>query len=153
MAHPGGPNPKLTGEKINEAAAYVEPLTEEHVSAATLYIQEYVDRQKVDTKSIDHYPTIEGLALKLDVARSTVYAWAEQSPEFAKVMARLLNKQAHLLQNLGLSKRYDSGMSRLLLSKHGYIQQTQNDGTIVFNAAGKSKGYMEDDGADTGQEG
>lgn len=152
MAHPGGPPSKLSGETLNEAAAYVEPFRRASIAAATTYIKTFVDRQSTDTSTDEHYPTIEGLALKLDVSRSTIYQWASDNKKFAKIVIRLLNKQAAMLQNLGLSKKYDSGMARLLLSKHGYVPKSETDGTIKFDPDGKAKGYMEGDGPSSQQE-
>lgn len=134
MAHAGGRPTKLTGESINDAAAYVEPFRREGVASATQYLQEFADAQAKDGKlwnpadnPTNHYPTIEGLALRLDVSRSTIYEWAAKNKKFAKVIVRLLNRQAHILQNLGLIKLYDSAMARVLLTKHGYIVETRNE--------------------------
>jgi len=75
-------------------------------------------------------PTIEGLALYLHVHRDTLYAWRESDEAFSYILEELLQAQAQKLMQNGLQKRYDSGLARLLLSKHGYIEKTEVDNNL-----------------------
>lgn len=67
-------------------------------------------------------PTIEGLALYLDIARDTIYEWEkeEDKKEFSDILAKLRAKQANALINNGLSGNYNPTIAKVLLVKHGY---------------------------------
>jgi hypothetical protein len=41
-------------------------------------------------------PTVEGLAVHLSVARSTLYLWADEHPEFSDILEQLLAAQGYL---------------------------------------------------------
>lgn len=79
-------------------------------------------------------PTIEGLALCLEVTRSTVYLWQKEHPEFSDILDTLLQKQAQALINNGLSGSYNSPIAKLLLAKHGYTDKQEIDYKAELNA-------------------
>jgi hypothetical protein len=78
-------------------------------------------------------PTIEGLAVYLEVRRSTIYDWKEKYEEFSDIIERLQSIQAEKLLNNGLSGDYNSTIAKVLLTKHGYIekQETEHSGGII----------------------
>lgn len=79
-------------------------------------------------------PTIEGLALYLGLATSTVYEWEKKYDEFSEVIASLRQKQASRLISKGLSGDYNPTIAKVLLTKHGYregVEQTGKDGTAI----------------------
>ena len=78
----------------------------------------YEHRVKVDL------PSIEGLARYLGVARSSVYKWSEENPEFSDILEDILAEQANRLMNMGLSGDYNSTIAKLILTKHGYTDKT-----------------------------
>src|SRR6185312_424214 len=61
-----------------------------------------IGRYLNDCKANFYLPTIEGLAVHLSVARSTIYEWRKEHPEFSDILEQLLALQA----------------SKLILSKH-----------------------------------
>jgi hypothetical protein len=76
-------------------------------------------------------PTIEGLAVHLDVSRDTLYEWEKLYCEFSDIMEKLRAKQADRLINNGLSGDYNPTIAKVLLTKYGYregIEQTGKDG-------------------------
>lgn len=73
-------------------------------------------------------PTIEGLAVFLKVARSTIYEWQKKYPEFSDIIERLQSIQAERLLNNGLSGTYNSTIAKVLLTKHGYIDRNELTG-------------------------
>jgi len=65
-------------------------------------------------------PSIEGLALYLDIDRDTVYAWQKKHTEFSDIVKKVLCVQAQRLLENGLSGAYNASISKLILTKHGY---------------------------------
>lgn len=73
----------------------------------------------------DVVPTIEGLADNLGRGVKTLYNWSKEHPEFEEAMQAILSKQGRLLQNKGLNKETDSGITKLLLSaNHGKAEKS-----------------------------
>lgn len=101
MAHPGG-RPTVA--------------TKELLARAQKYIDSWSDRDEA-------VPTIEGLAMDLDIARATLY----DRPEFADILEQIKTAQAHMLVQQGLKGNFNSTITKLMLSKHGYIEQTSQD--------------------------
>ena len=86
---------------------------------------EYVD--KGWRKEGDVMPMIESLSVVLGVARSTIYKWAEEKPEFSDILDTLMAVQAKELWNRGLVGDYNSTMAKLALTKHGYRDKSQSE--------------------------
>lgn len=74
-------------------------------------------------------PSIEGLASFLRVSRASIYNWKEQSPEFLDILEDILAKQAKALMNSGLMGDFNSTITKLILTKHGYSDKIEQDVT------------------------
>jgi hypothetical protein len=74
-------------------------------------------------------PTIEGLAVHLEINKDTIYEWCEVHPEFSDVIDTLRAKQADRLLNNGLSGDYNPTIAKVLLTKHGYREGIDTDHT------------------------
>ena len=73
-------------------------------------------------------PTIEGLALFLNISRETIYVWEKENDGFSDIVGNLRNQQASMLLNGGLSGKYNPTIAKLILSgKHGYIEKREED--------------------------
>lgn len=115
-------------------------LTAELKDKARLYIQECEDEEteyhKTRGEKSDGFeriirvrlPTIEGLAFYIDVARSTLYEWKDLDAEFSDIIDTLLQKQASMLIDKGLSGDYNPTIAKVLLTKHGYREGTEHSG-------------------------
>lgn len=69
-------------------------------------------------------PTIEGLALKLNVSRKTLYNWAEKHNAFLHTLEKIEREQKNRLLNKGLSGEYNSTIAKLILSSnHGMVER------------------------------
>jgi hypothetical protein len=86
-------------------------------------------------------PSIEGLALYLDVNKTTIFEWDKKYPEFSNYIKKLADKQKSQLMNDGMygGKEVNAGMAIFLLKAiHGL-----SDGSgVQFNQQinfGKSK--------------
>jgi hypothetical protein len=69
---------------------------------------------------------VESLALHLGVARSTLHAWADTKSdfyyeEFSDSLEQLKSVQASMLIQNGPKGEYNSTITKLLLTKHGYV--------------------------------
>lgn len=73
-------------------------------------------------------PSIEGLAKYLGVARSTIYLWEKDYPEFSDILENIKSEQAERLINNGLSGDYNPTISKLILTKHGYSDKQEISG-------------------------
>lgn len=78
-------------------------------------------------KLIVNLPTIEGLAVHLEVSRDTMYEWEKVHPEFSYILNVLRGLQSRELINKGLSGDYNPIIAKLLLMKHGYAEKTESD--------------------------
>jgi hypothetical protein len=115
-------------------------LTAELKDKARLYIQECEDEEteyhKTRGEKSDGFeriirvrlPTIEGLALSLEVNRDTIYDWETKDEEFSDILSKLRSKQASMLIDKGLSGDYNPTIAKVLLTKHGYREGTEHSG-------------------------
>ncbi len=68
-------------------------------------------------------PTVEGLAIFLDVNTDTVFEWAKVHPEFSEYLKLIADKQKNQLMNDGMygGKEVNSSMAIFLLKAiHGF---------------------------------
>lgn len=88
----------------------------------TLYEADKIGKQTeryLDLCEDKYYlPTVEGLAVHLTVARSTIYLWAQEYPEFSDILEQLLALQASMLIQNGLKNEYNAPITKMMLSKH-----------------------------------
>lgn len=109
----------------------------------TSYNQEILELTKEyqsDWKTLfpdDVIPTIEGLSLHINIARSTIYDWISQEDneeikEFSDIVSKILANQGKTLVNKGLTSEFNSSITKAILSKHGY-----REGTEVTGLGGK----------------
>ncbi|GAP53490.1 putative protein p17 [Arthrobacter sp. Hiyo6] len=92
---------------------------------ARAYLESCVDTFQVvgsaprlAVRKVVKVPTVEGLALALNISRDTVYAWAndKDKPEFSDTLERLQIVQADRLIQGGLSSEYKDSIVKLILS-------------------------------------
>lgn len=119
MAHPGG-RPQI--------------YSQEKIDTAWLYIKNYANYG-------DRVPSNVGLARVLEVNRSTLYLWGgdDSKPEFRDILEEVQATQERILLNKGLDGDYNSNIVKLMLGKHGYVQQkdtslSNKDGSPLFDS-------------------
>ncbi|MFP5263733.1 MAG: terminase small subunit [Blastocatellia bacterium] len=90
--------------------------------------QEYLKKYREFDEVI---PTIEGLSVYLGIRRSTIYDWASQEDkkEFSDILESILSMQGKTLVAKGLSGDFNSTITKLMLSKHGYRESQEIDHT------------------------
>ena len=74
-------------------------------------------------------PSIEGLALFLEIARETCHTWRheEGKEEFSDILEKVLAKQAVMTINGALNNEFNASIAKLLLGKHGYSDRSTTD--------------------------
>ena len=89
---------------------------------------------------LDHFeeydeviPSAVGLALVLNITRSTLYEWAkdDHKKEFSDILDNINKKQEQVLLKNGLTNQFNSNITKLVLSKHGYQDRPQQADTQV----------------------
>jgi hypothetical protein len=78
----------------------------------------------------DVIPTIEGLALYLDIARDTIYDWCkdDEKKDFSDTVKKVTLKQKQGLINGGLSNNLNAKITQLLLgANHSVIEKVAQE--------------------------
>lgn len=89
--------------------------------------QQYIEVGSKDSA----VPSIEGLADYINISRSNIYLWASQEDkrEFSDIVERVRELQAKTLIDKGLKGEFNSSITKVMLSKHGYSEKTEIDHT------------------------
>lgn len=97
-------------------------LTKQLLQTAWDYVE---DADNMNTNTL--LPTKERLALKLKISNETLYKWIGENKDFSDICKTLDQIQADKLIQNSLVGRYAPGTSAIMLSKHGYVKQEQQD--------------------------
>lgn len=90
-------------------------------------------------------PSIEGLAGYIDISRSNIYLWASQKDkrEFSDIVEMIRELQAKTLIDKGLKGEFNSSITKVMLSKHGYSEKTEIDHTTKGEKIEASQGIKD----------
>lgn len=120
-----------TKNKQPSAGGRPSKLTKERLAIAREYV---TSNDTMNPTSL--LPTIERLSIILDVHKDTLYEWEKHDPEFSDVLRLLRAAQADKLLQNSLIGRYNAVISKLMLSKHGYVEeskvQQEHTGDVTF---------------------
>mgnify|MGYP002640104910 CR=1 FL=1 len=85
------------------------------------YVTHYADQG-------DAIPSLAGLAVYLGVGKTTLHRWAtdDMGGEFACTIDAMQCKQEQILLNCGLDGSFNAGITKVLLSRHGYRDNPNN---------------------------
>lgn len=76
----------------------------------------------------DTVPTVVGLCLHIGIAKATAYRWADEgNEEFKDILDIVGSKQERQLISGGLTNEYNSAITKMMLTKHGYTDKTETD--------------------------
>lgn len=137
------PAPAVVAEPV--AAPVAEPAPESEAAITeesprrkfgrpTLYSEELLERayeyiENLPEDEVVH--SIEGLGLYIGISRDTVYEWEKDNEklDFSDIVSEVRQLQAKTLVNSGLSGKFSSPITKVMLTKHGYregIDQTSD---------------------------
>lgn len=95
------------------------------VGRPTKYIPEVIFpqiKEYLNSVNTNELPSVDGLALYLNVNTDTIYEWNKQHPEFSDYLKKIASKQKTQLMNDGMygGKEVNAGMAIFLLKAiHG----------------------------------
>lgn len=75
----------------------------------------------------DVVPSAAGLACELNIARSSMYLWAERHEAFSDTLDRLKQTQERLLLSGSLSGQHNATIAKLMLHNHGYSDKQSQE--------------------------
>ena len=78
----------------------------------------------------DKVPTVAGLAIQLGVSKFTLFHWAEHKTELKQLLERLNTAQENILIQLAGTKQYSDAIAKLLLARHGYVEEQRTLGQV-----------------------
>jgi len=123
---PGRPT-ILTVDLLKQAKKYLDGCKDS--------IEQYVRQENPEKgyimygeRLVARLPNIAGFARYLGISRVTVYDWAEKNKEFSYIVEDILAEQEQRLLLNGITGTYNSSISKLLLSKHGYADRSELTG-------------------------
>lgn len=106
MASNMGAPTKLTPELVERAEHYV--------------IDGFIDEGEM-------VPSIAGLACYLGISKNSVYKYGELDSDFLNTLEAIEVKQEKLLVNNGLAGKYNSTITKLMMSNHGYKESNKTE--------------------------
>jgi len=112
-------NTDYSEEMLKKAQEYIDSCEDTEIEKGSEERPVYSVKVKLPTKG--------GLAYYLGVHRDTLYEWAKLFPAFSDIMEQLGAKQEEALINNGLSGDYNPTIAKVLLTKHGYREGTEQD--------------------------
>ena len=77
----------------------------------------------------DKVPMVVGLCKHINRASSTVYRWAEEEDkaEFKDILGEIKDLQHLKLINSGLDNEFNSAITKMMMTKHGYSEKIQQE--------------------------
>jgi len=109
------PAPKGNQFAIGNKGGRPTKLTPELLEHAKGYLDSCIDDP---AKKVVNLPSVEGLAIWLNVSRDTVLNWQSEDKEFFGIYQQVKAEQGRRLQNNGLAGTYNPTIAKLILATH-----------------------------------
>ena len=135
MGAPKG-NRNSVGNKGGRPTKYQGKITlkkcEEYIVSCVDEVEQVMKYESVKSTGYENklkvkLPKREGLSLCLGVSMNTMTEWGEKHVEFLRVLERIDKLQAERLIDEALAGNYNAVIAKLLLSKHGYHEKSEQD--------------------------
>ncbi len=108
--------------------------TEEMLEDARDYLLAYKEKGEL-------VPTVVGLCRHIKRSKSTVYSWAQDSDkqEFLDILGEIEEIQHIDLVGGGLGNTFNSSITKMMLTKHGYSDKQEIDHSSSDNSMSPPK--------------
>lgn len=115
----------------------------EILDKAREYIARFLDSENFPKDEV--IPSIEGLAIYLDINRSTLYDWNGQKgkQEFSDIIEKLKALQGKTLLTGTLKNQLNASVGKAILSRHGYSEKTEQEQSIKHSMDEDTKSLIE----------
>lgn len=99
----------------------------------TKHTEELMNKAKEYTEDCpDVVPTVVGLCLYIGIAKATAYRWAaEENEGFKDILDFVGEQQEKKLIISGLTNEFNSAITKMMLTKHGYADKVESTNTNV----------------------
>lgn len=78
----------------------------------------------------DPVPSVAGLACEIGISRETCYQWARHEDKgFSDILEKIAQEQERNLIRGGLAGDFNSPITKMMLTKHGYSDKIEQDNT------------------------
>lgn len=84
--------------------------------------REYLNSERTVHSAVD-------LAVELGISKKTLYNWAEKDEDILHTLSAINTLQERELTNNGLSGKFNSTITKLMLANHGYSDASKVDHT------------------------
>lgn len=89
-------------------------------------------------------PSVVGLCRYINRSKSIIYDWQkDEDKEFSDILSALMELQEDLLREKGLLKEFDSSLTKMFLSKHGYSDRQEISQTTTHTFSQMSDEELE----------
>jgi hypothetical protein len=89
-------------------------------------------------------PSVVGLCRYINRSKSIIYDWQkDEDKEFSDILSALMELQEDLLREKGLLKEFDSSLTKMFLSKHGYSDKQEISQTTTHTFSQMSDEELE----------
>lgn len=120
LGNNGGRPTKQTLDIVQSARSYLAECNDQYQTI----LKGLSDGKKVEEFQYQvSLPSIAGLARWFNVSRECIYEWQKSNIEFSDICSEILAEQEKRLINGGLAGIYNSNITKLLLTKHGYTDK------------------------------
>ena len=75
-------------------------------------------------------PSVAGLSTYIGINRDTIYSWMKKHKELSDTVSMMMAQQEQTLLNNGLDGTFNAHITKLVLSKHGYTDNANNNNNI-----------------------
>lgn len=122
---------KANAVKIQKGSLGGRPT--EYTSDMTKKGYEYLSNIGTEKGNKNELPTKAKLAKHLGIWRQRIDTWCSLHYEFADMVEELMQQQEDYLIQRGLTRKYSSSITRLILGKHGYKEQVEETIRVPSN--------------------
>ena len=86
--------------------------------------EKWLEEFLAKARSENRLPSITLMAIYIGVVEMTITHWRKEHPEFDRICRKVLEAQKQQLVDLGLANKYNSTITKLMLSHNHQVRET-----------------------------